>query len=300
MALCFGILNLLFYARPQSTLWIENCFKKKDNYAKSILDNKIVFTSGSNTLYGMETHLIEKQLNVPVVNMAIHAGLGTDYILYRAKQVLKSGDIIVIPFEYENFIWDGKNDETRTDYILSHDKNYFFKELNLLEQLTMIYSIPPIKLINSLKEQFRISEEAKIGEGYSSLTLNKNGDETFKTGMQKIVLNSKPFKLPRFNSTLGLLKIKDFDKWCKNNNIKLFITFPNTINHEEYYKETYTNYFDFLIKYFFDNEIEIIGKPTDSLYPVEYFYDTKYHLNIEGSKIRTNEFLNKLKIALLK
>lgn len=296
ITISFGMMNFFFYKVPQSTIWIDNCFIKKDSYAKSILDKKIVFTSGSNTLYGMETNIIEKALNIPVVNMAIHAGLKTDYILYRAKKILNSGDIIILPFEYQNLTWDGEEEESRSDYVLTHDKDFFLKELSLKEKLSMIYSITPINLINSLKEQLSITKEAQIGKGYTSITLNKNGDETYKDGYTN--KKHKPFELPERHETLGLEKIKDFNKWCKENNIRLFVTFPNTINHKEYFQEPYNKYFNTLLEYFSENKIEVIGKPVDSLYPINYFYDTNYHMNKKGAEIRTEEFLGKLKIKL--
>ena len=295
----FGIINFILYKVPQETIWIDKCFEKKESYAKSILDKKIVFTAGSNTLYGIETNMIEKELNIPVVNMAIHAGLKTDYILYKVKQVLKSGDIVIIPFEYENFTWDGENIEIRRDYILTHDKKFFMEELNLKEKLLMLYSVKTSDLINSIKEQFSVSKEPEIGVGYTSITLNKNGDETFKEITKEKILNQKivPFKLPnniRYE-TYALTKIKNFALWCKDNNITFYITFPNTIDIINYHSGVYTEYFDFLLNYFRVNNIKVIGEPTDSLYPRDYFYDTNYHMNSKGSKIRTYKFLDFLK-----
>ena len=291
----FIILNLYFYKVPFRTLWINNSFIKKDNYAKSIKENKIVFTSGSNTLYGMETNIIEKELNIPTVNMAIHAGLKTEYILHRAKNILISGDIVILPMEYQNFTWDGKVEETYRDYILTHDKEYF-KNMPLKEQFGFIFSITPYGLIKSMIEQKRTLKDAEIGKGYTVLTLNKNGDETYKEGT-KIGFKTIPFELPNpYNiETYGLLKLKEFSKWCEDNNIKLFVTFPNTVNLKAYYEEPYTNYFNFLLEYFEKNNIKVIGKPTDSLYSIEYFYDTNYHMNSYGAKVRTFEFLEKLK-----
>ena len=227
--------------------------------------------------------------------MAIHAGLKTEYILHRAKNILISGDIVILPMEYQNFTWDGKVEETYRDYILTHDKEYF-KNMPLKEQFGFIFSITPYGLIKSMIEQKRTLKDAEIGKGYTVLTLNKNGDETYKEGT-KIGFKTIPFELPNpYNiETYGLLKIKEFSKWCEDNNIKLFVTFPNTVNLKAYYEEPYTNYFNFLLEYFEKNNIKVIGKPTDSLYSIEYFYDTNYHMNSYGAKIRTYEFLEKFK-----
>ncbi|MEV9617112.1 hypothetical protein [Aliarcobacter butzleri] len=292
------IFNFYFYKIPFGTLWIHNSFIKKDNYAKSIQNTKIVFTSGSNTLFGMETNIIEKELNIPTVNMAIQGGLKTEYILYRTKNILKTGDIVVLPMEYQNLTWNGNIEETYRDYVLTYDKNYF-NNMPIKEQLSFLFSITPYKLVKSSIDKKRTLIEPEMEKTYNSNTLNKNGDVIYKEGT-KTGFKTIPFELPNpYNiETYGLLKIKEFAKWCEDNKIKLLVSFPNTVNLKEYYDKPYTNYFNFLINYFEKNNIQVIGKPTDSLYPIQYFYDTDYHLNNYGAKIRTYKFLEELKKVL--
>jgi hypothetical protein len=293
----FLFVNFFYYKVPNKTLWIYKSFEVKDKYSKSINTKKIVFTSGSNTLYGMETNLVEKELNIPVVNMAIHAGLKTDYILYRVKQILKNNDVIILPFEYENFNWDGENTSTRTDYLLTHDKMFIVNNMNIYEIVKMIISLSPLDTFESFKEQYLPNvKESEIGVGYTSLTLNHNGDETYKEHTKDKILQvkHKPFPIPLEKEPYGLKIIKEFSLWCNENNIKLYVTFPNTIILKEYKEEKYAEYFNNLIEYFKQNNIDIIGKPMDTMYLVEYFYDTRYHMNNKGANLRTKDFINKL------
>jgi hypothetical protein len=297
--LIFGTLNYFLYKVPQNTLWINNSFVIKDNYAKSINIPKIVFTGGSSVLYGVNTIDIEKELNTPTVNMAIHAGLQADYIIHRAKSILKSGDIVILSFEYEALRWNGEQNPARTDYILTHDKMYF-NNMNFYEQLSMIYSINSTDLFKSIIQQIKTPVKLVVGKnvrGYNADSLNINGDETYKNGIRPTVsdYNHIPFPLHDLKETIGLSKIKDFSLWCKNNNIKLFITYPNMINQEEYYQDSYLNYFRFLKGYFNDNDIKVIGSPHDAMYPLKYFYDTSYHMNEKGSQIRTKNLIKRIK-----
>lgn len=295
--------NFFYYKVPNKTLWIFKCFEVKDKYAKSINAKKIVITSGSNTLYGMETNLIEKELNIPVVNMAIHAGLKTDYILYRAKQILNKNDIVILPFEYENFNWNGDNTSTRTNFLLTHDRSFIADNMNMYEILKMIISLSPLDIFEAFKEQYLINiKEKEIGRGYTSLTLNSNGDETYKKDTKEKILQTtyKPFSIPLDKEPYGLQVIKEFSLWSKKNNIKLYITFPNTIMLEEYKEKKHIEYFNNLLEYFKKNNIDVIGKPMDTMYPINYFYDTRYHMNNQGAIIRTNNFIEKLKNLELK
>lgn len=297
----FGLSNLFFYKSIKTTSWIHNCFIKKDGYANSINKNKIIFTGGSNTLFGIETHLIEKELNIPVVNAAINAGLKPDYIFYRAKKILDPGDIVIIPLEYESIIWEGYQSKMRIDYILTHDKYFFINYMDYLDQLSMIYSIKPFMLLKSLKETLLDSKNTKASnKGYNAKTLNKNGDETNKKSLKNSLKysNIMPFEIIDFKETKGLKEIRKFSNWCKKNNIKFYLSFPNTVLHDNYFNNEYTYFFKRLSNYLKENQINTIGKPTDFLYPLEYFYDSTYHLNTYGAKIRTTEFINILKTII--
>jgi hypothetical protein len=296
LTITFGVMVAYIFETPQSALWVNNSFLVKDRYAKTINTSKIVFTSGSNTLFGVDTVDVEKELKIPTVNMAIHAGLTTDYILHRTKKILKDGDVVIIPFEYESLIWDGEQNEVRTQYILTHDREYY-NNMNIYEQLSMLYSVNLLDFLASIREKIKNPVKREIGKGYNSDTLNTNGDETYKNGTKSGFLKTykAPFKLTNLKETIGLVRIKDFSLWCKKNNIKLFITYPNIINNKEYYQDSYLNYFNYLKKYFNENNIEVIGTPHDSMYPLKYFYDTSYHMNTKGSKIRTKELINIIK-----
>ncbi len=285
---------------------MHKSYLKKNAYARSIQGRKIVFVSGSNSLFGIETHLIEKWLGIPTVNMGMHAGLQTDYPLYAIKQFLHSGDIVILPFEFELYKWNGVHRTLKRDFSLTYDRGYFEKHLSIREKILMLQTIKPLEFIKSLVSIVDIRLhgaplEPKTGMIYTSETLNKNGDETRKEGQTQAFIEStpKPLSPPLpLEQTRGIQEILAFNQWCKERRIYLFVTFPNTMNFEEYYNDPYTTYFAHLIKHFKDSHIPVIGQPTDFLYPKSYFYDTNYHLNSKGSKIRTYQLLQRFKESI--
>ncbi len=285
----------LFYAKPQSLLLMKLYHDKKTAYAKSIQTKKIVFIAGSNTLYGINTSDIEKTLKIPVVNLAVNAGLNNDYIFYKAKEVLKTGDILIVPNEYEHLIWNGELSTTKNEYILTYDRDYYHK-LPLLEKIKIINSIPLKDIYLSMKEQYYFNDDAiKKGKEITEKALNKNGDKMDKTGYYPDKIDKTglgfPLKEKYIFLTKGLRKIVKFNTWCQDHNITLYMTFPNTINFKEYQKQQYKSYFNQLIQFYLDNNIHYLGYPTDFLYPKKYFYDTNYHLNTKGADIRTKQLI---------
>ena len=55
----------------------------------------------------------------------MHAALEIDYILDRAKKILKPGDIVIVPLEYNVLLYDGSLNEVRARYVLLFDKDYY-------------------------------------------------------------------------------------------------------------------------------------------------------------------------------
>ena len=55
---------------------------------------KIVLAGGSNLAFGIDSAEIENKLNIPLVNMGLHAGIGLGRILNDISPFLNSNDIL--------------------------------------------------------------------------------------------------------------------------------------------------------------------------------------------------------------
>ncbi len=298
MILAYYLLVYLFFQIPKENLWIKNCTIKKESIANMITERKIVFTGGSATLFGVRTKDIQEELNIPTVNLAVHAGLQLDYILYRTKKMLRRTDILILIPEYENFIDDGKLEITKVSFVLNCDKEYF-STLPLYQQFQYLRLIDFSKLYKSVKNQLSFeNKEKEIGEGYTSETLNGNGDETYNVGnkkMARIIMGPVPIQKEKFVETHGLKVIKEFSPWCEKSGIILYVSFPNTLYLREYEKIEYRMYFKRLQTFLAENNISTLGTPYDYFFDRSLFYDTEYHLNREGAILRTRRLIQLIK-----
>ena len=278
------IINFL-YKKPQT--WIFNAQTKKEKIAQNISSPKILITGGSNVIYGVSAKDLQMRFKIPAVNLGVNAGLEVDYILDIAKRNLKSGDIVILPLEYEHFSKTKDLNRLRIAYILNYDRNYF-NSLSLFEQLRYLSAISLDELVLSF---FATKNEVN----YNSKTINENGDESANFDPQKIASfisrksHDKAIATTDFAPTFGTQKILDFEKWCQQNEVQMFLTWPSTIYFKEYNQPKYKKYFDDLQNYFGSNGIKTLGAPHDFLFDLRYFYDTNYHLNQEGMKIRTQK-----------
>ncbi len=292
-----NIITYFIYDSGSETLWINECYKKKLSYARSVKGKKIIIASGSNAHFGINTAQIEKAFSTPSVNLAVQAGLGVKYILHKVKEVAKPGDIIILPLEYSVYFQESEGIGMNTMYFLSYDKP-FIRQLSLEEQFYIFVSLTPFDFARSLKNLIYPPREPAPGGVYTSQTLNKNGDETFKSGHKaERFRNLGDTQAPAsysFNN-YGCNQIIEFSRWGKENNVAIILTFPNTVTLPGFYTREYSLFFNSLSKHFKDNGLTVLGHPTDYLFPVEYFYDTTMHLNTEGAAIRTRQLIRQLK-----
>ena len=76
--------------------------------------------------------------------------------------------------------------------------------------------------------------------------------------------------------------------------IKIIIGFPPLLDHPDYSNPTYKRAFAKLHERLSRFGFEVIGKPEDFLYPIEYMHDTRYHLHSKARDIHTKKIEAKL------
>lgn len=272
---------------------IQTYFEFKENYAKRIKGNKILFSSGSNNFLGIRAYQIENEFNVPAVNLSIHAGLGPEYIVERVKRIAKKGDVVILPLEYGNLTYNGNESVVLNKYILSYDKAYFNSNFNLEKKLSMLSSISILDLFSQTFFPITNVEKENIKIQFLK-DLNVNGDMLNMTKHDSLKTKKIPFKLtkPINLETEALKEIAEFNNYCKENDILFYMSFPNIVYDKAYDTEDYNFYFNFLNQYFLKNKISVIGTPKNAMYPRELFFDSEYHLISKGSDIRTKDFIN--------
>jgi hypothetical protein len=100
-------LGFVFYTFNSVTThdeyWVEKVLERKKHAAEKRQGGRLIIVAGSSAWYGFRVHELEKELGIPVVNMAIHAGLSIDGVCSDALSIMRPGDAILMAFEYEQF-----------------------------------------------------------------------------------------------------------------------------------------------------------------------------------------------------
>ena len=295
--------TLLVYAQigneTQQSRWVQEAYDLKESAAEEIDSQKVVIVAGSNALFGFDSEQLENHWNIPVINGGIHAGLGMPYILERSKRMLKSGDIVLLPLEYRFYQADGKPSETLTDFILSRDRNYFY-DLPILPKFQVISRISIKRLINGIRLFFNKTLKPTKGL-YGIQNINHWGDQ-IKLDPDKMTERelavrdqispeeiSGPELSPDFIRTMDA-----YIRWADEMEICLIILPPTSLYFEVYRQPPYSCFLSEIQRYYSEQNVKFAGAPYDYMYDVDFYYNTRYHLNSQGIAIRTDQVIRDL------
>lgn len=278
------ITGLLLPATPasKSSMLYINIFK--DSILKHTPKNRLVLIGGSNIYMGLNSEIIQKELQLNPINLGLHANLGLQFMLENAKNGLKSHDTVLLSLEHSQL--------NRDINFVSTELFYQVMDVNP-NNISLLTNLQLIKLIKYIPEysisKFNVNNYININHNniYSAKGINEFGDATSHWTKSGHYFNSS--KVSSHLSPTAIKALKRFHKYCKKNKIVVFLTFPmiDDISYQMSLEE--------LSK--FEKSIKTIGIPiisniNDYHLPMNLMFDTRYHLTKKGSDIRTKMLIS--------
>lgn len=285
--------------------WLVNTYQFKDIVSSQIKNNKLMIVSGSNSLFSIDSEIIEKKTGLPVVNLATHAGLDLNYHYFVIKKYMKKGDVVVMPLEYSYYSATGNPTDWFVTNMTAWGRDYV-KSLSYFDLIKFLSNITPKTLINGLKApntdrieplieiENRVQNTKGEFNGYSYKSLNKYGDinrftndrtifESIKETQTDYGINIESIS-PYALKTLSLIK-----SYVIKNGGTLILTWPVTKRNE--LLDTHSL---ITIKALNNLKLKLHARgfdlrcsPTGTNLGDELFMDTVYHTNGYGAVIRS-------------
>jgi hypothetical protein len=257
---------------------------------------KIVLAGGSNLAFGIDSAAIHDSFHVPVVNMGVHAGFGLGRILDNISPFLQAGDILLIIPEYEHFIsmWNGDSEA----YLLIFDFRQFRLSWSLnyglpngLSRYFSEHSRSLPDIISSYKKNNNPQEPNP--EAYSRYGFNEYGDYIKHLGMENknIDHDIAPIIDGVYNKSYSKNFFYIIDAFDRRG-ITVALSYPCL---EEQSFNNYSALIHKLDALFRTKEnLRVISTPESYCFPLDHFFDTKYHLNEQGRNKRTSYLIRDL------
>lgn len=273
----------------------ENVFTASlvDKYERlnSINEQKIVFVGGSSLPFGLRSDLIERELEMKVVDLGVYAALGTKAMMEISLSNLNSGDIVILAPELSaqtyslyfntDALWEAAN-----------TKREIIDLIEYKEKVGMAYNY-----FDFLFNKIRISGEAGVGpnELYSRTSFNVYGDLSYPRkgnimagGYDK----SQPITLDILNDEF-LQYVRQYVDYLNKMCVDVYFTFsPTNALSADFTEEEAKAFEDKLAGAL---NCKVLGSVKAFTYDAQYFYNTNYHLNDRGAILNTKNIIELLK-----
>jgi hypothetical protein len=256
----------------------------KDTRLDSISRPKIVFQGGSNTAFGIDCAMVERELRMPAVNLGLHASFGVNFMLEELKSGIKKNDIIILSFEY----------------FLSSDGDYKIKKLagifypparkyyrkNIFKEINYTHYIIKESLLSMLREEY-------VDDVFNRKSFDEYGDivaHLVKKDTSNFYGNGAEMKYGKWDAIPAL---NNFCEFAQNIGAQVYYVFP-------YYPENEYKRNEKTIQLLYEDlkknlKIKMLNQPSEAVLGNEFFYDAVYHLNERGKEIRTTRLIEILK-----
>jgi hypothetical protein len=300
--------------------WVPEAEVVKLYAAERRPGRRLLILGGSNTLFGLDSSMIERETHLTTTNLGVHGGLSLPYILDHARPLLRRGDVVLLSLEYGYYESPNPNPSWFASNIMAWDPEYFWR-LDAVDKITFALSTSARRILAGVVARIyrarlerahgrvlpspeTIRDEARAiwrGAGsqdgsvrYSLRNIDEHGDIRNSLGAS-YASNPAPFRVPRFTYSAAPWRLlRRFRDECAAGGVRLFITWP-ALPEGLGQPAAVQRYLADVQRQAAWLGIPILGEPSDSWLPQRYFLDTVYHLNADGRTIRTARLLAQLK-----
>jgi len=262
---------------------------------------RIVLVGGSNVAMGINSEKIHEHFGLPVINLGTAAGYGLNFMIEMTSKNVKPNDIIIMIPEYYQFYYYYNGGEALTVLLevfpqsikyLSSPKQYINIVKSYPSYLQLKFNDIVLKLVGK-KNGSRFNAPAKY---------NEYGDYLFHLNLKpKDISNQYLYdrsKLTDFDQfqAAAIEALNQLDEKVRaNGGIAAFIFPP--IPEKRYQEEK------IFIEYVYKRlekelTMPMFDGPSDQVYPLNYFFDSPYHMNKIGREARTKRLIKDLERGL--
>ncbi len=268
-------------------------FAAKQELLQNTPSPRVILVGGSSVAYGFDSTALAQKVGVPVVNMGLQGGLGLRFELESLKSYIKDGDIIVLSPEYHNLLGKLTSGEVLSQIVVLYPKTIrYFTTLNEFWQVIRSFPAVHTLAIKNMLEDLKLRhclicpnrEPIYYLEAFDLTTGDVINNES-------LVLKDPPTELnvPYPKDLKGLTEsinlINDFKLFAETRKAAVFFYYPSTINIMN--EETSQILKDLDKKIREELTFPVLNSIANSQYPLEYMFDTAYHLNKTGRALNT-------------
>lgn len=286
LSICLYLIVFSVIRKPYSVGIYQDLIKTKVDQIQSAQGRRILIIGGSNVRISHQAKELEKILGVPTINCGLSADLSLQFMLHVYEPLLREGDLLYIPLEYETLI--SNQEHTRSDfyYLACYDQS-IRSRYPLADKISIMFSFD---LTDLFAEPVEVFAANKVGNRRSDI--NKWGDQvgyTLKAAepYRKMILTGSPLPMPSVenlrSSPTTVKLLESFLARCKKRGVHVVGGLPTTIKDRAIEPE----FVNLIASIYKKHGHDFLELPNHSQYPREQFYDSQYHLLESAAKEHT-------------
>ncbi len=286
--LLIGALFLPVTERAKTSMLFEQL--KKDSLLRHAPSPRLVMIGGSNLSMSLNSQTLQDSLGLYPVNMGLHAAMGLVFQLDHVLPHIKKGDVVLVVPEYAQFYGDFGYGDKELLLTVADVRAAAWSDLNWKQIKNILPFVPKYAFT-----KFNGSEYKKPKGKILNLkqAFNDYGDWAQRFDS---VHNTATYEKEqgRFNESV-LQHLKDFEAAVEQKGAQMLVSFP-ALQQQSF--DNSVESIQAVGKAYRDNGFRVIGNPGQYRLPNELMYDTPYHLNDQGVKLRTAMLVSDLKADL--
>lgn len=279
---------------------------EKDRLIRSTPSPKIILVGGSNLAFGIDSRMMHDSLNINVVNMGLYAKLGLRYMLAQVKPYIRTGDVVVIVPEYDQFYGKfSEGDNTLNTALL-------YAPSDRIGDFVKSYSVVDVVLrprVENVRRAFLQATADAFGKKndyfppdtnpvYNRRSFNQYGDMMSHLGrksMKPDAIYAGELPPVREFSMAAVEELNDIADAARSRGAHAYFLFPSYMDRAyDLNKHAIADLEQRLAR---EMRIPVVGTPKDFVYPSSWFFDTRYHLNELGRGPRTVKMIQIMRAA---
>lgn len=267
---------------------------------------RIVFLGGSSAAFSLDCPRLQKESAWHAINMGLHAHLGLEYILNDFPVThLAPGDLVILNLEYEQFTLSETEVtpdvllaalSTRPESLAALDRpllKLVFDEglaLPTMQSRGLVASIFQGKAERAAQQNSIYRREAfdSLGDAVAHWNRPIPVEER-----RQHISGHRPLKVsaPRLEDVIH--KLNEFARECRTRGADLALFYPAYPAPLFETNQAAINEIDAALRRRLN--FPILNRPQDAVAPIDYFFDTQYHLTKQGAEWRTSWLIDRLK-----
>ena len=258
----------------------------KTERLRSIDEPKIILIGNSNLAFGVDSQRIQEALGMPVVNMGLHGGLGNAFLENMGKLDISEGDIVVVC--HSDYDDDGTIPDPALAWITVEMHPEFWKLIPAKAIPGMLKAYP--SYLYSSAVRFLTGSPKNIpesGTSYSRAGFNAFGDVCVR-GEDSFVFTEGSVVVPQVGEETAA-RLNELNRYILSRGANLVVAGYPIGSGEFTPAEAEFDAVEAQLREALD--CPVISRFADYFLPYSCFYDTVFHLNDEGVKLRTGQLI---------